>query len=348
MTWMKRLACALAVIAIGSSFGCSREVVPGHVRSRVAYTELDPSGTWVREGGAGETLTFTRPEGRHQFFTVRWQDASGSSLVGEALVDGTSVYATRHSGSHANDLCLYLYSRRPDGVLEALWGSHRGIAPLAYEEAHPAREPSGWDGVYAEWGNNRGGRYHDRLIIGRAIDGTAGLHRLHWTQSNHGWYRGMAFEFEDRLVGVRLPGVLVHTSSWTAGAYTVTQRQTEVGRGVLWYLGAYRLEGDALVGAEASNAQQGLAEVRWVRPSAGGEIAPVQSLEAAPPADVAPVPQNGETEAPAEAAPTEGVPADAAPADAASETAPTEDAPADAASETAPAETAPTETAPAD
>src|SRR5690606_10839502 len=144
MTWMKRLACALGAIAIGSSFGCTRDVVPAHVRSRVAYTELDPSGTWVREGGNGETLSFSRPGGRHQFFGAEWRNAAGDTLRGEALVEGTSVYATRHTGSHPNDLCLYLYSRRPDGTVEAVWGSRDAAAPVAYEEARPAREPSGW------------------------------------------------------------------------------------------------------------------------------------------------------------------------------------------------------------
>lgn len=317
MIWMKRLLCALLVFSLSVSLGCSREVVPAHVRARVAYTELDPSGTWVREDRPDESLSFIRPEGRRQLFTVEYRGAAGT-LTGEALVEGTVVYATRHTGSHANDLCLYRYRRSAQGKLEALWGSHRGIAEIAYEEAHPAREVSGWDGAYAEWGNNQGGRYHDRLIIGRAIDGTPGLHRLHWTQSNHGWYRGMAFEFGDELVGVRLPGVLVHTSSWTAGAYTFTQRRTEVGRGVLWYLGAYRLEGDALVGTEASNLEPGLVRVRWVRPSAGGEAIAVAE-DSSTPSEEAEVEIAPEEPASTESAPTDPVETlseDTAPADA--------------------------------
>lgn len=309
------LACALAACAL-SWIGCARPVVPEHVRARVAYRELNPSGTWVRADGSGATLTFTPPVANHQLFGVAYAEGN-FSLQGEALVDGTSVYATRHTGVNANDLCIYLYDRRAGGGVEALWGSARGIAPIAYEQGSPTRTPEGWDGVYAEWGNNMGGRYQDRLIIGRSLDGAEGVHRLHWTQPSGGWYRGMAFELGERLVGVRLPGVLVRQTSYDVGAYRVTTRHSEVGRDVLWYVGAYRLEGDALAGVELSNSNEGascgasgqrcLVPVRWVR--AGTPIeAPAPPPVEAPPVEAPPVEPPAEEEPPAagsEPAPSE-------------------------------------------
>lgn len=181
-------SCFLAAL---TALGCTRPVVPEHVRGRVAYGEVNPAGTWVQvaEDGSTSTIELTVPEGRHQLFGVRWS-GQGGRLDGEAFVDGDTVYATRHSGSAANDLCLYLYERR-GGVVEAIWGSARGAAPVAYEQAHLAASREGdWNGVYAEWGNNMGGVYQDRLIIGRALQGDPRIHRLHWTQSNNGWYRG--------------------------------------------------------------------------------------------------------------------------------------------------------------
>ncbi|MCZ7685954.1 MAG: hypothetical protein M5U28_47235 [Sandaracinaceae bacterium] len=137
-----------------------------------------------------------------------------------------------------------------------------------------------------------GGRYQDRLIIGRSLDGAEGVHRLHWTQPSGGWYRGMAFELGERLVGVRLPGVLVRQTSYDVGAYRVTTRHSEVGRDVLWYVGAYRLEGDALAGVELSNSNEGascgasgqrcLVPVRWVRAGTPIEAPAPPPVEAPP------------------------------------------------------------------
>ena len=299
--WRSSRSLAAWSVAALSVLGCTRPVVPEHVRGRVAYGVVNPAGTWVRVEPDGTTsaLELTVPEGRHQLFGVRWT-GQGGTLGGEAFVDGDTVYVARHSGSSANDVCLYLFERR-GGVVDAIWGSARGIAPLAYEQAHLAAAREGdWNGVYAEWGNNRGGVYQDRLIIGRTLEGDPRIHRLHWTQPNHGWYRGSAFEFGDRLVGVRLPGVLVHQSSSIVGNYVVTRRSTEVGQGAYWVLGAYRVEGDALVGIEATVGDPRLNEVRWTRASAGG-AAPV----AAPPASE-PVPAEAVPEpVPAEPAPTE-------------------------------------------
>jgi hypothetical protein len=311
-----RIGLSCCFLAALTALGCTRPVVPEHVRGRVAYGDVNPAGTWVQvaEDGSTSTIELTVPEGRHQLFGVRWS-GQGGGLNGEAFVDGDTVYATRHSGSAANDLCLYLYERR-GGVVEAIWGSARGVAPVAYEQAHLAASREGdWNGVYAEWGNNMGGVYQDRLIIGRALQGDPRIHRLHWTQTNNGWYRGTAFEFGERLVGVRLPGVLVRQSSSIVGNYVLTQRSTEVGRGVHWVLGAYRLEGDALVGVEATAGDPTLKDVRWTRASAGGVPGPVAAPQATPalaptiepaPVELAPVP--------AEPTPSEPESVEAAPA----------------------------------
>lgn len=289
MTNMRRFSVVLAFLGCG----CAASLPPA-VKNRPAFTQFNPSGTWVVPGQALHVKDQTLPvtlslEAGHQTFDVALApgDARSAYVKGHALVDGDWVYTM--TSDNLGHTTLHVYDVGTDQMDALVAYKH-----LAYQHAVRKDKAPG-DPVAGNWKvkgiNADGSNYESELIVTKLGDHYS-LTSIDGSGSKH---EGVAFLSGNKLVGCTVTSLSVTTSRTlvAAGAgLAVNENTRSTGNSAHFVIGAYHneagvLRGTSLYGSnepgDMNREQDKLLALEWTHGGAASAPAqPAAHAEATP------------------------------------------------------------------